>query len=208
MDDELKSFIQKAREKNLTNEEIKAKLLAAGWNEEVVSASLGDELVAPVPPASRRGSDAPNPLTKREETVRLKMFEYNIMFLTLWVVALAMFWIINAFLFTDDTSVITFPLTALLVCLPIFLILFFRVRDHERNDLELKHVSGRLHLVQSTQSIAFVFLLIHTIFALYQVINGSDSMAQQLVSWLGSLTIFGSIFAYYWQDTHRASSSR
>ncbi len=207
MNNELKAFIQKARDKNLSNEEIKAKLMAAGWNEEDVTAGLGDDLIAPSPP-SRRGSDAPSPLTKREETVRLKMFEYNIMFLTLWIVALAMFWIINAFLFSADASVVKFPLTALLVCMPIFLVLFFRTRAHESEDPELKHVSGRLHLVQSSQSIAFVFLLIHTIFALYQIIDGSDSSGQQLLSWLGSLVVFGGIFAYYWLDTHSASNSR
>lgn len=208
MDNELNIFIQKARAKNLTTEQIRSKLLAAGWNQETVDASLADDLIAPSPPAGQRSSDAPSPLTKREETVRLKMFEYNIMFLTLWIVAIAMFWIINAFLFTSDSSVIVFPLTALLVCLPVFLVLFFSVRRHEAKDPELKHVGGRLHLVQSSQSISFVILLLHTIFALYQILKGSNSVGQQLMSWLGSVVIFGGIFVYYWQDTHKASSLR
>lgn len=41
MDNELKSFIQKAREHNLNNDQIRAKLLSAGWNKDAVSAALG-----------------------------------------------------------------------------------------------------------------------------------------------------------------------
>lgn len=47
MDDGLKSFIQKAREQNLSNEQISAKLLEAGWSKEAVSAALGNHSAAP-----------------------------------------------------------------------------------------------------------------------------------------------------------------
>ena len=208
MANELTDFIDKARARQLSNEEIKQKLLASGWNEETVAAALGDDLIAPSPPTSQITNDSPNPLTKREENVRLKMFEYNMMFVTLWVVAIAMFWIVNAFLFTSDAAVIKFPLTALLVCLPILLVLFFRIREHEHQDPELKHVSARLKLIQATQTIAFLFVIIHTIFVLYQVLNGSQSLAHQVISWLGTMLIFGGIFVYFWLDTHKASQAR
>lgn len=207
MNDELKSFIEKARLKNLNNDEIKAKLLAAGWSQEMVRGILDDDLVAPAPPTNR-GNDAPSPLSKREESIKLKMFECNIMFLTLWIVAIAAFWIINVFLFTSDTSAVTFPLTALLVCLPVFLILLFRMRAHDRDDPELRHVAARLHMAQSSQALAFIILLIHTIYMVYQLLSGSDNSAFQLLSFAGSLVIFGGIFSYYWVNTHRASLGR
>ena len=209
MGNELENFILQAKQKNLTTDEIKSKLLAAGWSEDVISAALGDQLIAPPPPTKGSETDAPNPLTQREETVRLKMFEYSIMFLTLWVAALAMFWLFNGLLFGSDYSELKFPLTAIIVCLPVFLVLFLRVRKHEERDPELKHISGRLHLVQNSEGVAFVILLIHTIYVLYQFLSGTtDNLAQQFLSWIGSLVLFGGIFAYYWFDTHRASRSR
>jgi hypothetical protein len=40
MDNELRAFIQKAREQNLSDEQIRAKLLEAGWNKQAVSVAI------------------------------------------------------------------------------------------------------------------------------------------------------------------------
>lgn len=58
MDSELKSFIQKAREQNLSNEQIKARLVQAGWNNETVSEALG-------------GSSATGPISTFENIKRI-----------------------------------------------------------------------------------------------------------------------------------------
>ncbi len=208
---DLDSFVQKARGAKLSDEDILQKLSAQGWPDSDINEALGD-LEVPKPPTNgkskstqtRNSSDL---LDSREQGLKAKVFEYNIMFLNLWVAAFATFWIFNAFLFTTDADVVKFPLTALMVTLPLFLILFARIRRVEAKDPDVKRVAARVHLVQTTQGLCFIVLLVHTIFALFQFVDGSDTMAQQLISWFCTILIFGGIFSYYWAESHSVSDS-
>lgn len=211
MSSELESFISKAREKNWPDDAIRSKLLAGGWEDGQISAALGDDLLVPTPPSGgfhQASSDSAAPLSKTEETVKIKIFDYNMMFVTLWIAAISTFVMINALLFGTEGSLFKFPLTALIVSAPVFLVLFTRVRKLEVQDPQIKHVAARLHLIQATQNLAFIIILLHSIFALYQVISGSKTAFQQVISWLATLIIFGSIFIYYWSDTHKSSAAR
>lgn len=213
---DLQTYIQKAQANKTPDETIKNNLTKQGWPEEMVRVALigEQELTVPKPPNDLKSaqidqvtSTSSTLLDSHEQGLKTRVFEYNIMFLNLWVAAFAMFWIINAFIFTADSSVIAFPLTALLVTLPLFLLMLFRIRSLEKKDPDIKRIAARIHLVQTTQGLAFIMLLIHTIFALYQILHGSDSTAQQLASWLGTLVVFGGIFWYYWVEAHKGTDA-
>ncbi len=206
MNEQLQQFIENAKQKGLDDQTIRTKLITAGWPEQDVNQALmPDDLQVPLPPAKVAGHTKADtlPISLNEQGRRVKVFEYHIMFLTLWIAVIAIVWIINVFLFTSSRTFITFPLTALLVSLPLVLILFFRLGHLEDADPDLKLLPERLRMVQSTQSLSFIVLLVHTIFALYQILSGSHSAGQQALSWCASLIIFGGLFAYYWQDTHK-----
>ena len=217
MNTELYSFIEEARAKGWDDDKIYQQLTAAGWDANEVNAAIAnnsnDGLVVPKPPSSSHAHtttttrDESPMLTDKEQGVKAMIFEYHIMFITLWVVAVAAFWAMNALLFGADLSSVTFPATAIIVCLPVLAFFFIRRIGAERQDPTIRRIKDRLNLIHGTQSLAFIIVLIHTIYAVYQLMSGGDSMAQQLVSWFFTIVVFGGIFAYYWQNTHTRSGN-
>ncbi len=209
---DIQSYIEKERAKSLSDEEIKSRLIAAGWNSELVELGLKGDDMPPLAPGATHPTDTSNNQIDSAKPVAVveatspKSLEYNMMFLTLWLSAFGVLFITNVFLFGGgtDNGFIGFALTILLICLPIFLILFMRLRKAEEANPELKHDLSRKKSIQSTQTVAFIIILIHTIITVYQVLNSSGNIGSQVLSWLLTLIVFGSIFVYYWKDTHQS----
>jgi hypothetical protein len=213
MNTEIQEFIAKARERNVSDDDIRVRLSDAGWEQVVIAAALStDGLTVPLPP--QRVAATPIIDTKRksqtillsddERRIKSVVFEYHIMFITLWLVVIAAFWAINGALAGSEFSSIKFPVTAVIVCLPILGVLFSRRVKQERREPEIRRVNDRVQLIHATQSLAFLFLVIHTIYLVYQLISASDSLAQQAFSWVCSFILFGGIFVYYWNDSKRS----
>jgi hypothetical protein len=211
---DIQAYIQKERSKNLSDEEIAQRLTAAGWDPKLIELGLNGEDMPPMAPGQMPATGQPTVADTSKKPIAVveatspKSLEYHMMFLTLWLSALGVLFITNVFLFGGgtDNGFSGFALTILLICVPIFLILFFRLRQAEELHPEIKNDLSRKKSIQSTQSLAFIIVLIHTIIMVYQVLNGSGNVGSQVLSWLLSLIVFGSIFVYYWKDTHQAES--
>jgi hypothetical protein len=214
MSPELSDFISQARQHHLSDEEIRQRLISAGWPEQDVNQALGGsswEMSVPQPPhpaqvLGAHGHDPTQPIGV-VENLSPRGFEYSIMFITLWLTAFAAVWILNDFLFGAETSVNTFPLTVLIVSVPVFLLIFFRLREAEHAHPALLKDPSRRKSIQGTQRLSFVIVLVQTIGTLYAILQphtGSDySISKVVISWLVSVLVFGGIFTYYWINTQR-----
>jgi hypothetical protein len=213
MDNQLQQFVQQARAKHLSDAEIHKRLLSAGWADEAARQALGDDLVTPLPPSAQSGGgkDSQALLSRRDETVRMKLFVFNMFTVTMWITAIAMFFIVNILLFNEtgvDFDVVKFPFTMLIVSAPLMFVFLYMTRANEKKDPELRHVASRVHAVQGVLTLAFLVMLGHTIFFVYQLINQNLNPLQHLTSWLITMVLFGSIFAYYWTDSRKSVKSR
>jgi hypothetical protein len=221
MDVSLRHYIKAARAKKHTDEQIKRDLLAAGWDQNAVSAGLiGEDLPVPEPPAAS-ASKPPRPVV---QTFSTRSFEYIIMFISLAVAALSLASLLhsnaNALFGSADTtgeSSISFAAAALIVSLPVFIVLFLRLKKFELSEPALRQDPSRKRAIQLTFVITFLIGLGNIIYFVYSLMAGStDTTAYNVVgsqastSMLGnavhlaiSLAIAGGIFAYYWLDEHR-----
>ncbi len=221
MNDDLVKFITKARGLGLSDDDIKSKLINEGWPEAQINSVMYDQLVVPRPHKvdSRRNDDnlnnknviqmrsvdAQSSLSDQEVKTKLRIFDYNMMFLSLWIVVAGLIAIINLMLFSGDgLTAIRFPITMLIVGFPVMLLFLFRTREAERKNPELKRIAGRVHLVQSTQALTFLILLIHTTVFIFKLMGSGDNKFYQFVSWLMSLIVLGGTFLYYWIDSHKS----
>lgn len=197
-------FVSKARSAGLSDDQIVEKLVSGGWQKhDAVSLVAADLEVPPPPPKSAHGHEE-NYLKGTVSADPGQRFEYHMMFLTMWLAAAAIVWIFNVFLFSDDSNLNTFPLTALLVTMPLFVVLFSRVRRSEKINPALKLDKQRRATVQSTLSVSFILVIVHTIIALYQLLSANEYASKQFVSLVGTYLTFGSILVYFWIDIHRA----
>jgi heme/copper-type cytochrome/quinol oxidase subunit 2 len=113
-----------------------------------------------------------------------------------------------------DTSSNSLAIVALLVTLPIFVVLFFRLRQAEKTEPTIRRDPSRKHAVQVTLVVTFLTGIFKIITYLYSLINGGHgfldfsniqtaSPVADLLHTLITLVIAGTIFAYYWRDEHK-----
>ncbi len=235
MHPELNKYIADKRTHGLSDEAIKDNLVAGGWNETTVSAALrGDasEVPAPPPPPAgpvvspiaAGGQPAPVAVVQNFTTTGL---EYIIMFISLWVTATSIGFLahemVNNALANDTSNTYSFAgfdqmsVAALIVSLPIFTILFLRLKKRENNDASIKNDPSRKKAVQLTLIVTFLTGLLNVIGYIYGLLTPATSGTSDyigigastqggiinLAHTLITLLIAGGIFAYYWHDEHK-----
>lgn len=210
----------------MADDVIRTNLIAGGWNAELIDPALKGEMsdVPPPPPAPTVAAQATPPVAV-VQNFSTRGLEYVIMFISLWVSAssigfLAHQALSNAFgVNSDSYSFLGFDqmsIAALVVALPIFTILFLRLKKAERNDPTVKNDPSRKRAVQLTLIITFLIGLGNVIGYVYSLItppvtNTYDAAlvgsGQSGIINLGhtaiTLIIAGGIFAYYWHDEHK-----
>lgn len=234
---ELHNFVQHARQKGLHNQEVKELLLEAGWSHsDVVTALYGEGLHVPKPlhtsavPAVSATMQPMAPLSQSNQplsvvqTVSTRGFEYAIMFFSLLASAFSLGLILQTFIashfatsvssagydYYDDSSqgVYTFGVTVLLVTLPIFIMLFLRLKKAELVSPDLKKDASRRRMSHLTQFVTFLFGIGYVVYFVYALINGvaddgsTGNLAETFWQTLTTVVIAGSIFAYLWRDEH------
>lgn len=238
---ELHNFVQQARQRGLHNQEVKELLLEAGWSHsDVVTALYGDGLHVPKPlhpqvampqnpgavPANVPSGQSNQPLSV-VQTVSTRGFEYAIMFFGLVASAFSLGLILQTFIaqqfaepltatgydYYDDSSqgVYTFGVTVLLVTLPIFIVLFLRLKKAELATPDLKKDASRRRMSHLTQFVTFLFGIGYIVYFVYALINGvaedgtTGNVAEAFWQTLTTVVIAGSIFGYLWHDEHAAN---
>ncbi|MBI5906893.1 hypothetical protein HY857_02455 [Candidatus Saccharibacteria bacterium] len=140
--------------------------------------------------------------------------EYAMMTIALWTSAAAMAWaLLNLINSGTSFDLLIAPVSALITSLPIFGLLFIRLRSAELSNPSLRVDPSKRRWSQITQLLAFVTCLINlSVFAyivLRKVSGNSDTSVGKTIADLAVvLIIAGGVLAYYWFDEHRAMKGK
>lgn len=231
MNHQLLQYINFARDRKMNDQDIRDNLVAAGWNARQVEAALkaGDKdlLMPPPPPTSDSETMAASGLSRsqRNEPIAViqqrttRGLEYIIMFLAMGVTAISLGALLHSLVDSgygysggSSDGFMAFASSALIVALPIFAVLFLRLKKAEATETGIRHDPSRRHAVQLTLIVAFLWGLYRLVTYIYSLINGraENFMGSNISDPLGNLLhtlitvgIAGGIFAYYWADEHR-----
>ena len=207
---ELKSYIEKAREKKLTTEQIKNNLIAAGWQEEQIAEALSQDtdLLPPPPPPA---------------VAHVGMwtgFLYILFFIALYTLATAIagmlhLWIDKALPTVIDNadgssfdlfsmfaangysaSIIRGYIAAIIVSFPIFITLAFILKRQIVTQPYVKNLRSRKLLIYITLIGTFLILLGNIIATCYDFLSGTVT-GNGLGHFGVTILIVGAIFAYF-----------
>lgn len=230
-DIEGKAYVERMRKEGLKDSAIRKKLEKARWYDHEIAAAFGIE-DPETPPAAPHERSNPQPsstpaaqpeaVVERNTTLGL---EYGVMFLALAIGAIALGSVAHAYIdvIFGKQAYFNNPLAnaAAIIALPVFAFMFLRLRRTEHAHPEVKADNSRRKWVQATLLISFIIGIGHTIWYVYNLMNGysepayeygyseSRSLDQpsyqllQLGHLLVTLLIAGSIFTYYWIDEHK-----
>lgn len=227
MNQQLLHYMAYAREHHIADADIRANLIGAGWQAAQVDAALASEddllLVAPPPPYEPT-SDASNSNAKTMSSGPIAVvqqrttrgLEYTIMFLSLGISAVSLGQLLHSLLdaatgvTTDNLS--SFATSALVVALPVFVILFLRLKRAELKTPEIRLDPSRRHAVQLALVVSFLWGVFRLATYVYSLLGGGEgdylgsnnpSPIANLLHLVITIGIAGTIFAYYWVDEHR-----
>jgi hypothetical protein len=207
---ELKSYIDKAREKKLNDDQIKTNLITAGWQEQQIVEALSRDADLPVPP--------PPPTV-----AHLGMwtgFLYILFFIALYTLAAAIAGMLNLWIdkalptiidnadgssfdifsmFGADSyspSVIRGYIAAIIVSFPIFAVLALILKRQLVSQPYVKNIRSRKLLIYVTLIGTFLILLGNIISTCYDFLSGtvtSNGLGHLTVTFL----VVGAIFGYF-----------
>ena len=207
---ELKTYIAKAREKKLSDEQIKNSLAAADWQEEQIAEALTQDPDLPVPP----------PPPSVAHVGMWVGFLYILFFISLYVLATAIsgllnLWVekaiptvidsansssgdffsllVNAY---DTPSVIRGYIAAIIVSFPIFMALALTLKKQLATQPVVKNLRSRKILIYITLVGTFLILLGNIIATCYDFLSGTvtgNGLGHLGVTFL----VVGAIFAYF-----------
>lgn len=158
-------------------------------------------------PTHQPESDEPMPVVR---VLSVRGVEYGMMTIALWVAATTAAWIALNFLNgSGNFDNVVVPVSSLVICLPVFGLLFLRLKRAELAEPSLKLDPSKRRWSQSTQFLAFIGLLINFIYFVYVLLQHASggkgpTIGKSLLSLAVVTVIAGGILAYYWHDEHRA----
>ena len=135
--------------------------------------------------------------------------EYGMMTIVLWVNAATLAWVaLNMINGSQGFDYVVVPVSALVVCVPVFGLFFLRLKKAELADPQLRFDPSKRRWSQTTQFLAFIALLINLIYFVYSLMqhaSGGDapSIPKAFENLAVITVIAGGILAYYWFDEHR-----
>jgi len=158
-----------------------------------------------------QGSDQPVAVV---QALSVRGVEYTMMTLTLWFLAAGLIWSLLSVLNGGTSfSLLAFPIALMLVCAPVFALLFLHLRKAELANPSLRLDPSKRRLSQFTQVIAFATCLFNLIGFVYLILakiggDAAPSIGKSLLNLLVVLAIAGGILVYYWFDEHRLVGRR
>ena len=216
--DQINDYVKAGRAEGLSDETIKLNLTSTGWDENMVVAAMTGKPVLTVPMPPPPQSASPVAVVQQLSTRGL---EYTIMFLGLGFSAVSLGILLHNYvdkLFTTESifeGLSSYASAALIVALPIFALLFIRLRRAEKAEPALRKDASRRKSVQSVLVISFLWGIFKIIAYVYSLMNAGvtdsynssshTSAVGNLLHLVITLGIAGGIFAYYWIDEHRAA---
>lgn len=150
-------------------------------------------------------SDEPVPVIR---VLSVRGVEYAMMTITLWLTAISLAWVVlNILNGSGNFDFLVVPLSILIISLPIFALLFIRLKKVELQNPALRFGPSKRRLSQLTQVLAFLACLINLIVFVYNIlqkVNGNgQAITKSIINLVIILAVAGGILAYYWFDEHR-----
>lgn len=232
MNPALTDYIKRKREAGLGDDKIQENLIAQDWpaNQVAKAMALDVDNDAPPPPAQATPvvSVTPSPnqnITPVVNTFTTRGIEYVIMFISLWVMAssigILLHELVNSAFKTSNGGFDSFSLigpatsASLIVALPIFAVLFLRLKKAEQEDVSVRQDHSRKRAINITLVVTFLVGISKVIGTIYQLISGGGvgglygaatdfNPLAEVLHLIITLGIAGSIFIYYWRDLHKS----
>lgn len=201
---DLKKYIADLKAKNVSDEQIKKRLLDSGWSEkDLLSAFVDDSSDTELPPP-------PVPHFGMWVT-----FEYIILFLTMYASFIALGRILHFIVdryfsieamssvglgITDSSSILlTLYMAAIIVTFPIFAIVFIHTNHLAKLNPGIRNIRSRKIFIYITLLIIFIYLTFLLISNLYNFFRGESTIATVLHLFV-NLLVAGSVFFYLIYD--------
>lgn len=177
--------------------------VAHSFNDTNVKYAESGEPTSPLDAGNNSGD--PVPVVR---VLSVRGVEYGMMTISLWICAAAL----GATLLTIISGLasfeaLAFPISLLIVALPVFAFFFLRLKKAETLNPSLALEPSKRRFSQVTQFLAFITCMINLIVFVYLVMASFGGMK---VSWgkaIGDLAVVmviaGGILAYYWMDEHK-----
>lgn len=205
MNPELQNYIEKKRAEGTSDEQIKANLVAAGWDATLVQSALRSDKQDDVP--------APPPVTRpvfkpQEDKVESGSYgvEYIIMMLSLWIaagsLASLMHYVVGMFGADDGLADLDYIFNAaatagLLVSLPVFTFLFFRLHKQEAREPRIKNNGSRKLSIYAALIIAFLTAIFQVIWGVFALMSSDSKPFIEVANIAVTISVAGPIIFYY-----------
>ncbi|HMS23083.1 MAG TPA: DUF5671 domain-containing protein [Candidatus Levybacteria bacterium] len=202
-DGKLRTYIETARGKGATDEQIRGALLKSGWQESIINSSLKEKsidiLSVPTPPAPHFGMWVG--------------FLYVMLFISLYVWATALGGIFHFAVdellpdkldnlqvtYNTGQYLMQFYIASLMVAYPIFAVLFLILKRQAIKNPAVRGIKVRKFLIYLTLIGTFIIMMGHLIGTVYQLLGGSVT-ERSIAHLFVTVLVAGSIFAYFFLD--------
>lgn len=213
----LLNYIQEAKSKSISDEEIKVQLLHAGWGmSDVANAfiTLSKNLPLPPPPTLTISKEDSSQISTKETRGNMgDVFQHILMFISLYIFATSTALILYHFVDTYLPQAITNSyekkytlalgktlmnsyLSALIVSYPVWAFFFLKVTKHTKEVPGIHLLNSRRKLIYLTLICTFIILLVSVISIINRYLNGNASM-NLFLHFLVTTGISMIIFVYY-----------
>lgn len=168
--------------------------------------------VAPLPPTIPPVAKYPDPVPV-VKVYSVRGVEYGMMTIALWFAASSLTWVlVNIVNGSSNFDLLVIPVSILVTSIPIFSILFLRLRRAELSNPGLRLEPSKRRWSQLTQFLAFIVCLVNLTFLVYSLLqhfanDGTNNVVKSVGSAAIILVVAGSTLAYYWFDEHRNSGA-
>jgi len=135
--------------------------------------------------------------------------EYGMMTICLWLAVVTLGWVaLNLINGSRGFNYLVVPTSVLIVTVPVFGLLFLRLKKAELANPALKKDPSKRRWSQTTQFVAFIACLANLIFFIYTALehlsgNNTPSLVKAAINLVVVLVIAGGILTYYWADEHK-----
>ncbi len=223
MAQELNSYIQAARKRDLSDRTIRENLLAEGWELSAVEAALAADLPVPKPPKGSRVQSPAAPATPPlpagtaaiSSPTMWDAFEHILMFISMYVLAITIGLTLSLFVEkwvpgTPDIygygsnnswklSMLRGYIASLIVSYPLFAFFFLRITRRTMDNPFVRTLKARKFLIYLTLVVAFIVVISNVISIIFNFLNGNVTF-NFFLNFLIIVSISSLIFFYYLQQ--------